>query len=105
MPKNMAVEDEAAKERDVLPMRTILGCAALALAFSSATIPAQAKGCITGALIGQTDRAIARPARLTGSCRRLRDRPPRSEAPETIKIAAAEHAPGHSSLSLERRFK
>ena len=47
MPKNMAVEDEAAKERDVLPMRTILGCAALALAFSSATIPAQAKGCIT----------------------------------------------------------
>jgi hypothetical protein len=53
-PKNMAVEDDAAKERDVLPMRTILGCAALALAFSTATIPAQAKGCIKGALIGGT---------------------------------------------------
>ena len=54
MPKNVAVEDDAAKERDVLPMRTILGCAALALAFSTATIPAQAKGCIKGALIGGT---------------------------------------------------
>jgi hypothetical protein len=50
----MAVEDDAAKERDVLPMRTILGCAALALAFSTATIPAQAKGCIKGALVGST---------------------------------------------------
>ena len=38
----MAVEDDAAKEKDVLRMRTILGCAALALAFSTATIPAQA---------------------------------------------------------------
>ena len=54
MPKNLAVEDDAAKERDVLLMRTILGCAALALAFSTATIPAQAKGCIKGALIGGT---------------------------------------------------
>jgi hypothetical protein len=54
MPKNIAVEDDAAKERDVLPMRTILGCAALALAFSTATIPAQAKGCVKGALIGGT---------------------------------------------------
>ena len=54
MPKNMAVEDDAAKERNVLPMRTILGCAALALAFSTATIPAQAKGCVKGALIGGT---------------------------------------------------
>jgi hypothetical protein len=35
-------------------MRTILGCAALALAFSTATIPAQAKGCVKGALIGGT---------------------------------------------------
>jgi hypothetical protein len=35
-------------------MRIILGCAALALAFSTATIPAQAKGCIKGALIGGT---------------------------------------------------
>jgi hypothetical protein len=50
----MAIEDDAATERDVLPMRTILGCAALALAFSTATIPAQAKGCIKGALIGGT---------------------------------------------------
>jgi hypothetical protein len=40
--------------REVLLMRTILGCAALALAFSTATIPAQAKGCIKGALIGGT---------------------------------------------------
>jgi hypothetical protein len=54
IPKNMAVEYDAAKEREVLPMRTILGCAALALAFSTATIPAQAKGCIKGALIGGT---------------------------------------------------
>jgi hypothetical protein len=54
MPKNMAVEDDAAKERDVLLMRTILGFAALALAFSTAMIPAQAKGCIKGALIGGT---------------------------------------------------
>jgi hypothetical protein len=35
-------------------MRTILGCAALALAFSTATIPAKAKGCIKGALVGGT---------------------------------------------------
>jgi hypothetical protein len=54
IPKNMAIEDDATTERDVLPMRTILGCAALALAFSTATIPAQAKGCIKGALIGGT---------------------------------------------------
>ena len=52
--QNMAVEDDAAKERDILRMRSILGCAALALAFSTATIPAQAKGCIKGALIGGT---------------------------------------------------
>jgi hypothetical protein len=44
----------AAKERNVLPMRTTLGCAALVLALSTATIPAQAKGCIKGALIGGT---------------------------------------------------
>jgi hypothetical protein len=50
----VAVEYDAAKEREVLPMRTILGCAALALAFSIATIPAQAKGCIKGTLIGGT---------------------------------------------------
>ena len=37
-----------------MPMRTILGCAALSLVFSTATIPAQAKGCIKGALIGGT---------------------------------------------------
>jgi hypothetical protein len=30
-------------------------------------------------------RALCRPSRLIGSCRRLRDRPPRSEPPETIK--------------------
>ena len=54
IPKNMAIEDDATTERDVLPMRTILGCAALALVFSTATIPAQAKGCIKGALIGGT---------------------------------------------------
>jgi hypothetical protein len=41
-------------EREVVPMRTILGCAALALALSTATTPAQAKGCIKGALIGGT---------------------------------------------------
>jgi hypothetical protein len=54
IPKNVAVEDDAARERDVLLMRTILGCAAFALAFSTATIPAQAKGCTKGALIGGT---------------------------------------------------
>src|ERR1700724_4665843 len=50
-------------------------------------------------------RALCRPSRLIVSCRRLRDRPPRSEPPETIKAAAAELATGHGSLSLERRLK
>jgi hypothetical protein len=63
----MAVEDDAAKERDVLPMRTILGCAALALAFSTATVPAQAKGCIKGALIGGTAGHFARHHGLLGA--------------------------------------
>ena len=35
----MAVEYDAAKEREVLPMRTILGCAALALAFRDDFLP------------------------------------------------------------------
>jgi hypothetical protein len=62
--KNTAVEDDAAKE---MPMRTILGCAALALAFSTATIPAQAKGCIKGALIGGTAGHFARHHGLLGA--------------------------------------
>jgi hypothetical protein len=49
-------------------------------------------------------RALCRPSRLVGSCRRLRDRPPRSEPPEKIKAAAAELATGHGSLSVKHRL-
>jgi hypothetical protein len=43
-------------------------------------------------------RALCRPSRLIGSCRRLRGRPPRSKPPKTIKAAAAERATEHGSL-------
>ena len=49
-------------------------------------------------------RALCRPSRLIGSWRRLPDRPPRSEPPETIKAAAAELATGHGSLSVKHRL-
>jgi hypothetical protein len=100
IPKNMAVEYDAAKEREVLPMRTILGCAALALALSTATIPAQAKGCIKGALIGGTAGHFADHHGLLGAAAGCVIGQP----PETIKAAAAELANVHGSLSLKRRL-
>jgi hypothetical protein len=87
--------------REVLPMRTILGCAALALAFSTATIPAQAKGCIKGALIGGKAGHFAGHHGLLGAaagCVIGR------EPLETIKAAASELANEHGSLSLKRRL-
>ena len=43
-------------------MKAILGCTALALAIAMATLPANAKGCIKGAIIGGAAGHVACPA-------------------------------------------
>ena len=42
-------------------MKAILGCTALALAIAMATLPANAKGCIKGAIIGGAAGHVACP--------------------------------------------
>jgi hypothetical protein len=37
---------------EFLPMKTFLGCAALALAIALMSVPADAKGCLKGAAVG-----------------------------------------------------
>jgi hypothetical protein len=103
IPKNMAVEYDAPNEGGIADENHSWMCGARAR-FLNSDDSCPGEGLHQRRLDWRHSRALCRPSRLIGSCRRLRDRSPRSEPPETIKAAASELANEHGSLSLKRRL-